>query len=607
MSAQLLMGNQAIAYGALAGGVQFVSGYPGTPSSEIIAALAPLSKKHNFYVEWSVNEKVALEVAAGAALGGARALCTMKHVGLNVAADPLMTLAYLGVEGGLVILVADDPGIHSSQNEQDTRLFGRFAKLPVLDPEDPIEALKMMQEAFQMSEKLKLPVIVRPTMRVSHAYQNINWQLEYHPPQIRGFNKERNWVALPATARQRHPQLNAAQEQARELLGDSGFNQVIQSKAENRAGIIACGVAFGYVREALERSNLQSTVDLVKISAPYPLPDQPVLQMLQQKEKVLVLEELEPVVEDQVIKLAWTHSLTTNIQGKNNHLVPREGELNVDIVTALLEEFLQTNSGSNTVKKAKTAPSLPLRPPVMCSGCPHRASYYVFKKASQGLNPIFAGDIGCYTLGTMHPLEAMDTCLCMGASIGMASGFSRAEPERVHIAILGDSTFFHTGVPGLLNAVYNQANITVAILDNHTTAMTGHQPHPGTGQMATGEVAAKIDIAALAKACGVQDVRVLDPLLVKKSVKETREALQSPGPSVLVIQSPCVVNEREPNSGKKFIIEKSRCNNCRNCIEVIACPAIEIKKDKPYISDKCAGCALCVYICPQAAIRRVTK
>ena len=606
MPVKLLMGNQAIAYGALLGGVQVAAGYPGTPSSEVMATLAPLATEYGFHAEWSVNEKVALEVTAGAAFAGARAFCTMKQVGLNVAADPLMTLAYLGVRGALVLLVADDPGPHSSQNEQDTRLFARFAKLPVLDPSSPREALEMTCYAFDLSEQLQLPVIVRPTTRVSHAYQDIEVELTYNPPAVSGFKRDRAWVALPSAARQRHPLLNEQQEQARTALAASPFNAEFRSEAADRTGIIACGVALGYVREALALTGLDRTVDVLKIGTPYPLPQELVRGFLKRLDRVLIVEELEPAVEDQVIHIAWKHRLDAVISGKHDGLVPREGELDVDRVLRAVRDFAGLGAETEAAAAAETAPALPVRPPVMCAGCPHRASYYVFKKAAEGLDVVFPGDIGCYTLAAAPPLKAVDTCLCMGASITVAHGLYRAEPHRKQVAFLGDSTFFHTGIPGLVNAVYNKADITVVVLDNHTTAMTGGQPHPGTGRTVTGEPAAVIDIAGLARACGVEDVRVVNPLVPGKAIREVRAALEFPGPSVVVMNQPCVTRAKTGN--KRFEVGRpDLCAGCWVCVDELGCPAIMPGPNGPVITDKCVGCALCVHVCPSGAIRRVSQ
>ncbi len=605
---KLLMGNEAIAWGAVEAGVQVAAGYPGTPSSEVLSTLAQLAVKRGFYVEWSVNEKVALEVAAGAAYAGARAMVTMKQVGLNVAADPLMTLAYIGVKGGLVLVVADDPGPHSSQNEQDTRKFARFAKLPVLDPATPREAREMAREAFSLSENLNLPVILRPTTRVCHVCQDVEVG-EEHTPVARQFyfEKSPNWVIFPSLAAKRHVWLNRQQEAARRMFEQSSFNRFEGGRGKYTLAVIACGVSYNYVREAL--ALLGEEIPVLKIGTPYPLPEKPVLEVLQVAEQVLVVEEQEPVVEEQIMLLAFKNRLPVVVRGKHDGLLPREGEFNVDRVRPALAAFLQGAGRvvgiSGKWKEAFPSPAppeLPVRPPVLCAGCPHRASFYACKKAAAGKDVVFTGDIGCYTLGNAPPLHTVDTCLCMGASVNIAAGFSRVEPGRHHIAILGDSTFFHTGLPGLINAVYNRARITLVVLDNRTTAMTGHQPHPGLGRTALGEEGVSIDIALLAEACGAGFVRVVDPYDLDQAVMVVQEALDYPGPSVVVMKRECVALT---GSSRRCQVKPQACLNCNQCIEELGCPAIFPGAEHPHIAGQCNGCGLCIRVCPAGAIEEV--
>ncbi|MBO8129486.1 MAG: indolepyruvate ferredoxin oxidoreductase subunit alpha [Peptococcaceae bacterium] len=594
------MGNEAIAYGAVEGGVQVVTGYPGTPSSEILGTLAKLAPQKGFYVEWSINEKVALEVGVGAALAGARTMVTMKQVGLNVAADPLMSLAYVGVKGGLVLAVADDPGPHSSQNEQDTRLFGRLAKVPVLDPATPAEAREMAREAFEISERLQLPVILRPTTRTCHACQDMEIEaITYTSRKPEGFVKGPQWVILPSLAAKKHPWLNQQQEKARRIFEESAFNRVdpVSDGTTGRRAIIAGGVSYNYVREALDLLGIDLPV--LKIGTPYPLPKRLIKDFLAGVEEVLVVEEQEPVIEDQIIVMLHRYSAPVTVRGKGDGLVPREGEFNVNKVADSIARFLDVPPpAANTV----SLPDLPRRGPVLCAGCPHRASFYVFKEAVQGMDAVFTGDIGCYTLGIAAPLEAVDTALCMGASIGMAAGLHQVEPGRKHVAFLGDSTFFHMGVPGLINAVYNGADITVVVLDNHTTAMTGHQPHPGTGRRATGDVAEVVNIAELARACGVKLVREVDPLVPTAAIRAAREALEYPGPAVVVMRRACVALRKNKF---RYRVKAAECSECNACLLTLGCPAIEERDGKPYISDKCTGCGFCSRICPSKAIERV--
>jgi len=593
---KLLMGNEAIAHGAIEAGVQVAAAYPGTPSSEVLGTLAAMAGEYGFYAEWSINEKAALETAAGASLAGARALAAMKQVGLNVAADPLMSLAYIGVKGGLVLVVADDPGPHSSQTEQDTRKFAQFAKLPVLDPSNPAEAREMTKYAFVLSEKLLLPVILRPTTRTCHACQNVelpeNIQKRRSPA---SFEKNPDWVIFPSLSARKHVWLNRQQKAAGDILGLSPFNR-LEINEGAKAGIIACGLSYNYVREALRLTGLKASV--LKIGAPYPLPAPPVLELFKHAERILVIEEQEPVVEDQVISLAWQHRLESRISGKHDRLAPREGEFNVDKVKAIIEKFfdLQPAPAGET-----PLPELPLRTPVLCAGCPHRASFYIFKEAARGTDTVFTGDIGCYTLGAIPPINAVDTCLCMGASVTMAAGLHRAEPGRRQVAFLGDSTFFHSGVTGLINAVYNRADITVVILDNRTTAMTGHQPHPGMGATAMAGDGTSVDIAGLVKACGVGFVREVDPFDLAEAGKAARAAMEHSGPAVVIMRRDCAALVKR---SRPYSISSDDCVNCGACLEDLGCPAIGKLDALPVINTSCTGCGVCSQICPAKAIRR---
>lgn len=607
----LLMGNEAIARGAVEAGVQVAAAYPGTPSSEVFTTLARHAKDFGYYAEWSVNEKVALEVAAGAAYAGARAIVSMKQVGLNVAADPLMTLAYIGVKGGLVLVVADDPGPHSSQNEQDTRKFAQFAKLPVFDPATPQEAKDMTIASFELSEQLGLPVFLRPTTRTCHVCQDVSIG-ELKPRNEIGFKKDPSWVIFPSLALKRHKWLNGQQEAAREIFNQSPFNKIELQESQTgdggktaniaaRTGIITSGVSYNYVKEALASLNME--VSLLKIGTPYPLPDETVQEFLKHVDRVLVVEEQEPVVEDQVIAMAWKLGSETGISGKHDSLVPREGELNVDKVKNILRGFLE-GSAYETLQKEEGVPlpSLPERAPILCAGCPHRASFYAFKQETAGTDAVFTGDIGCYTLGVMPPLSAVDTCLCMGASVTIATGLSAVEKDRKHIAFLGDSTFFHTGLSGLINAVYNNSDITLVVLDNRTTAMTGHQPHPGLEKTATGVNEKYIDIATVARAIGVERVYEVDPYDLKAAREAARDAVQFQGPSVVVMKRECIAIVKPKT---RYQVDAGSCIGCQKCIKNLGCPALMPVKSKVEIVSTCSGCSICAQVCPADAIREV--
>ncbi|HEY8910945.1 MAG TPA: indolepyruvate ferredoxin oxidoreductase subunit alpha [Desulfosporosinus sp.] len=592
-----LMGNEAIARGAVEAGVNVAAGYPGTPSSEVLTTLAKFATEFGFYAEWSVNEKVALEVASGASYAGARALVSMKQVGLNVAADPLMSLAYIGVKGGLVLVVADDPGPHSSQTEQDTRKFASFANLPVFDPSTPQEAKDMVKEAFELSEKYSLPVILRPTTRTCHACQDVEVEDVVKVDRSYRFEKDPKWVIMPGLSYKKHIELNKLQPVMAEDFNQSKFNQL---HLAGEIGIIACGVSYNYVLEACRELRIEPS--LLKIGTPYPLPPQPVLGILRHCQSVLVIEEQEPVVEDQTIKIAWQNSMVTKISGKHDNLVPREGELNVDKIKAILIRYFNLTEEMPIPKV--DLPVMPVRSPVLCAGCPHRASFLAFKEIGRAQDAVFCGDIGCYTLGTAAPLDMLDTCLCMGAGISQAAGMSRVEPGRKHVAFIGDSTFFHSGIAGLVNAVYNNANITIVIMDNSTTAMTGHQPHPGINRTATGKGNKAIDIAEVVRACGVELIKIVDPNNFTEMKQAALETMAFKGPSVVLAKRECVAICKTPD---KYAIDLDLCIGCEICIQKLGCPAIYINNEAILISPQCTGCGLCAQVCPQNAIREVSK
>lgn len=603
MHQEFLMGNQAIALGALAAGVRLVAGYPGTPSTEVLETVAK-NRQENTYVEWSVNEKSAMEVGAGAAYTGARTMVTMKQVGLNVAADPLMSLEYIGVKGGMVILVADDPGPISSQTEQDTRHFARFSKLPCFDPSTVQEAYDMVQEAFEYSEKYGTPVFFRSTTRVSHGYASIQIKdvEEYKNVEPEGFVKDtKRWVIFPKLSYQAHINIEARNEELTKVFSQYKRNLLIPAEddcKELKKGIATGGFNYTYVTEAM--ANLGQLREL-KVSTPHPFPEQLAVEFLTGLEEVLCIEELDPVIERELIYIAGKYHLPVKILGKLSHHVKNSGENTRDSVLADIAAFMGRQlpeQGENG--QAVPAPELPVRPPVLCAGCPHRASFYAVKKAMQGRKTIFCGDIGCYTMGNAMPLDMVDTCLCMGAGLGIAQGVGHIEPDTSCFAFVGDSTFFAAAIPGVVNAVYNQAEMTLVVLDNSTTAMTGHQPHPGTGHTIMGEVVAKVNIEAVLQGIGVTAVETVNPLDLDKSIEVVRKMAGLPGVKAIIFKYPCIAITKPEG---KMAVDIDKCVGCRKCIREIGCPGLIIKDGQVTIDESlCTGCGLCSQICPFEAI-----
>ena len=596
MAKKLLMGNEAIAMGAIRAGVNVVSGYPGTPSTEVLETIA--KAKADLYVEWSVNEKVALEVAAGAAYTGARSLVTMKQVGLNVASDPLMSLAYIGVKGGMVVLVADDPGPISSQTEQDTRHFAQFAHLPVFDPATPEEAYELIGTAFEYSEKYHTPVIFRPTTQVCHACATVEVDETVVRHEIEGFVKDAKWVIFPKLSYQNHLKIHANEGKISEDFSSLAYNTIT---GHGKKGIVANGVSVTYVNEVLADTKLEAKV--LKLATSHPFPERLAREFLDGLDEVLVVEELDPVIEEALLQICGKYHLPVDIRGKLTKDTNVAGANQYENVKAAIEKFFGIISEATEV----ATPPLPIRPPVLCAGCPHRASFYSVKVAMQRTKQkaIFTGDIGCYTLGNAKPLDMVDTCLCMGAGITMAQGLVRADQRAKHIAFIGDSTFFHTGIPGIINAVYNETDITVIIVDNSTTAMTGHQPHPGTGKTMMGNITEKVSIEKVLKGCNVEFVKRANPLDLKAAIQTVQEAVAFPKVSVVLFEAPCIaIVKPEP---KSMVNEK--CIGCKKCIREIGCPAISLTNDGKAIIDTnlCYGCSLCRQICPVNAIGGVQE
>lgn len=601
MHKEFLMGNEAIAMGAIAAGVNLVSGYPGTPSTEVLETVAKRRPAHT-YTEWSVNEKAAMEVAAGAAYSGARCLVTMKQVGLNVASDPLMSLEYVGVKGGMVILVADDPGPISSQTEQDTRSFSSFSKLPCFDPCSAQEAYDMIQEAFDLSERYGTPVFLRPTTRVCHAYASVTVkdEEEYTLHRPEGFIKDsRRWVIFPRLSYQNHRKIEERNIRLADEFSDYSRNKILFPGTDgSRRGIASGGISFTYAMETLKS---YGTAKLLKVATPHPFPEKLALRFLDGLDEVLCIEELDPVIERALTYICGKYHLPVKIYGKLTGHVQNAGENTRDSVNTCIRGFLRQDipADSSPIPE-NTLPELPVRPPVLCAGCPHRASFYAVKTAMKGKKTIFCGDIGCYTLGNAMPLDMVDTCLCMGAGLGIAQGAGRISPDTSCFAFVGDSTFFASAITGVINAVYNQAEMTLIVLDNSTTAMTGHQPHPGTGRTVMGEVTSKISIEAVLRGIGLTVVETADPFDLSASVECVKWVSQEPGVKAVIFRSPCIAVTKP---AKALTIDSEACISCKKCIRELGCPALTLNAGQVCIDTSlCTGCSLCGQLCPTGAI-----
>ncbi|KJS14891.1 MAG: indolepyruvate ferredoxin oxidoreductase [Peptococcaceae bacterium BRH_c4b] len=566
---RLMLGNEAAARGAYEAGATVAAAYPGTPSTEITENMA---KYDGVYVEWSPNEKVALEVAIGGSLGGARSICSMKHVGLNVASDPLFTVSYTGVNGGLVLLVADDPGMHSSQNEQDSRHYARAAKVPMLEPSDSQECLDYVKQAFEISESFDCPVIVRLSTRISHSQSAVKTG-ERADYKLKDYNKDfTKYVMMPAMARKRHVEVEKRMLALQEYSETTDLNSI--EWGSKKIGVITSGIAYQYAKEAF------GDVSYLKIGMVYPLPDKLIAKFASEMETLYVVEELEPFFEDHIKKLG------IKVTGKD--LLPLMGELTAQLIK---EKMLGVKQEVNE----PLVDNVPVRPPVMCPGCPHRGMHYVLHK----LKLTATGDIGCYTLGALPPTESIDTCICMGASIGTAHGMEKArgaEFAQKTVAVIGDSTFIHSGITSLIDVVYNKGNSTVLILDNSITAMTGFQPNPTTGYTIKGEVTRQVDLVKLAQAIGVERVRVANPFDIKEFEKIVKEETAAAEPSVIISKSPCALS-KDVKFGGALKINQEKCKRCKQCL-ALGCPAIVNKGDFVETDEAlCVGCMLCTIVC----------
>jgi indolepyruvate ferredoxin oxidoreductase alpha subunit len=572
-----MSGNEAIARGAWEAGAAFASGYPGTPSTEILENA--VQRKEDLYCEWAPNEKVAFEAAAGAALAGVRSFCTMKHVGLNVAADPLMTLAYIGAVGGFVVVVADDPGMHSSQNEQDTRQYARFAKIPLLEPADAGEAKEFMILSFEISEKFQTPVILRSTTRISHARSLVTLGERVERPPA-GFVKDPpRFVPIPAWGRKMRVKVEARLRELRTAAELSPLNRFEDGSPE--LGIVACGIAYQYVKEAFPEASV------LKLGWSYPFPDALIREFASKVKRLLIVEELDDFVEEHV------RSLGISCDGRD--LVPGIGELSperLSIVRARME-----GEDIDAATMVAEAIDLPGRPPVLCPGCPHRGVFAALGR----FDVIVAGDIGCYSLGVMPPLNRMDTILCMGGGVSVAHGIAKSGEKRKVVGMVGDSTFFHSGITGLLDVAVNRSDVVICVTDNRTTAMTGHQDHPGTGRTLMGGDTVAVSIEEMARSCGINRVRTVCPYDIEATAGAFGEELEAPGPSVIVSRAPCPL-ARKMTLGKPLKVATGKCRKCGACIR-IGCPAIEAADRRPSINaDACVGCKICQQMCKFDAI-----
>ncbi|RJP36247.1 MAG: indolepyruvate ferredoxin oxidoreductase subunit alpha [Phycisphaerales bacterium] len=612
-----LLGNLAIVRGALEAGVQFFSCYPGTPASEVGDTIARIAAEADIVFEYSVNEKVAVEIAFAASLTGARSMCGMKHLGLNYACDPVSTMPYVGVEGGMVIVSAGDPSAITSPNEQDQRHFSRFLYYPVFDPATPEDCRRMTCYAFELSERTRLPVILRPTTRVCHGSGIVAFgALPVERNAIRFRKDPARYVPIPVNARRMRKELTGRFALAGRLLETSGF---FPRTGRGELGILASGVACAYAAQAIDDLGVGDRVTLQQVGA-YPIPDKVLADFFDAVTSVLVVEELTPFVEEWACLSAFQQCRQIPIYGKRSGHLPVEFEYTPDLVEDAVADFVGlVRRPSATV----TVPELPARPPVLCPGCPHRASFYLARKVF-GTKTIYCNDIGCYTLGYGEPLHACDVLLCMGSSISQASGIARLTGQRT-VAYIGDSTFFHSGLPALANAVQANDNVVVVILDNYIAAMTGHQPSlttPGGGAAAPGprphegdaeqdDRTARFSIEDAVRGLGVTDVYSVDPFDDESTLAAFRQARKGTGVSVVVCHSPCVVEERRHRKDARpiaYAIDQGLCDSCTACVRVLGCPGILVS-DGQYLIDPelCDGCALCAEVCHQGAIARAVS
>jgi len=591
---KILSGNEAFARGAWEAGVTFAAGYPGTPSTEILENVATSYKK-DIYCEWAPNEKVAFEAAVGAAFAGARAITTMKHVGLNVAADPLMTMAYIGTVGGFVAIVADDPGMHSSQNEQDTRRFAQFAKIPIFEPSDSQEAKDFLKYAMEISEEYRTPVILRSTTRVSHSRSLVTESDRVMPACNVGFVKDPpRFVPIPAWARPMRLRVEERMNALEKVANTSPINKI--EERDKKIGIITSGIAYQYVREVFPEASV------LKLGWSFPFPNDLIREFAAGVEKLLVVEELEDFLEE--------HIKAMGIPCLGKSVVPNIGELSSDVLHAvrakLDPEVFGLGYGPKSLPHAAEiqveragAPTPPPRPPVLCPGCPHRGIFFGLTK----FDVVVTGDIGCYSLGVLPPLSRMDTILCMGGGISVAHGMERAGEPKPVVGMLGDSTFFHSGITGLLDIAYNRGKSTIIVLDNRVTAMTGHQENPGSGKTLMDEPTEVVSIEEIGRAVGMKNVVTIDPRNMKQVNETLKEAIYSPEAWLIIAKATCPLYEGE-NPGDPVVLNQEKCRHCKLCLK-LGCPAIEKEGDVISVNEYiCAGCSLCIQTCPFGCMDR---
>ncbi len=603
-----LLGNEAAVRGALEGGVSVASTYPGTPSSEIGDTFYKIAREAGVYFEFSSNEKVALEVSVAAAVAGLRSFVFMKHVGLNVAADSFMSTVYTGVRGGMIVLSADDPSMYSSQNEQDNRIMARLAGIPLLEPSNPQEIKDLMKFGFELSEQFKIPVLMRTTTRISHMRGVVNLGPIVSGKEKGIFEKDpAQFVVMPANMVARRKELIEKLARIEETADSSPINKIID-KGGNKFGIITSGSAYNYVMDVVSENNLK--VKILKLTFSYPFPEKLVLDFINNVDNILVVEEVEPIIEKEVLAIIGKYNIKKKVYGKLDGTLPRIYEYNPDIISFGMAKIVD----KELIKREKfsTKLSLPLRSAVLCPGCPHRATYFALKKAIKKLKLkeeeiIYSTDIGCYALGLESPYKMGDYCISMGSSLGIGCGFSKATNQKV-ISFIGDSTFFHAGIPPLVNAVHNRDKILLVVMDNRITGMTGGQTNPGVPVDGMGNSAPEVSIEKIARGVGAGLVKTIDPVDLKETEEVFKEALQFEGVAVIITKHPCAMITDAENRKKgisiKYTINQEECTKCLVCVKNFTCPAFFIEKDGSVSINPllCDGCGVCVQVCPKKAI-----